>query len=98
MLFENNVNSKEPTDVTIARKVWITSSEPLSEIVDLLPANKGRLSLVTSLIKAYELDRKCQDIIGVTRIKRQDLESFHGKQFLFVLLKKDHILMLIHQA
>lgn len=88
MLLENDVNSKGPKDLTITRKVWITSSEPLSKIVDLLPANRGRLSLVTSLIKAYELDSKCQDIIGVIRIRRQDLESFHGKQFLFALLKK----------
>lgn len=87
MLSEIEPNANEPTDLTIARKVWITSSELLSEIVDLLPSNKGRLSLVTSLIKAYGLDSKCEDIIGVGRVRRHDLESFHGKQFLSILLK-----------
>lgn len=87
MIYKSDRDANEPKDLKIKRKVWITSSELLSEIVDLLPSNKGRLSLVTSLIKAYALDSKCEDIIGVGRVRRHDLESFHGKRFLSILLK-----------
>lgn len=69
------------------RSVWITSSIQLEQVCDLLPANKGRQSLVASLIRAYDLDQKCDGIIEVSPAKRRDLERFHGKQFLDALLK-----------
>lgn len=83
----NDTNSSIGT-VSTKRKVWLTSSEALSELCDLLPSNKGRQSLVTSLIKAYGLDIKCEDIISVTRIKRKELETFHGKDYLDEVLKR----------
>lgn len=84
----NRENSSDIPENKIPKKVWLTSSEGLSRVCDLLPSNKGRQSLVTSLIKAYGLDKKCEDIICIRKVKREELESFHGKEFLDELLRE----------
>lgn len=69
------------------RRVWITSSGQLARVCDLLPANQERQSLVTSLIKAYGLEQWCEGIVEVSPATRLDLEKFHGKEFVDVLLR-----------
>lgn len=71
------------------RNVWITSSDEIAKVCDLLPANRGRQLLVTSLIKAYQLDRECL-LVDIKRAKREDLERFHGKEYIACLLQKRH--------
>lgn len=76
------------TSNTKSRNVWITSSDSLAQICDILPANEGRQTLVTSLIKAFELDQAANGIINIIKLKRRDLERFHGREYLDVLLRK----------
>ncbi|CUM66288.1 uncharacterized protein PRCAT00003950001 [Priceomyces carsonii] len=70
------------------RKVWITSSDVASKVCDLLPSNEGRQSLVSSLIQAYRLDCKCENVIPIYKAKTSDLEAYHDKRFLKCLLRK----------
>lgn len=70
-----------------SRNVWIVSSDTIAQICDLLPANRGRQLLVTSLIKAYGLDRECQ-VLDVYRAKKEDLERFHAREFVDFLLNR----------
>ncbi|RLV92543.1 Histone deacetylase HOS1 [Spathaspora sp. JA1] len=72
------------------RSVYITSSVDLSRIIDLLPSNEGRQSLVTSLIQAYGLDRLVDGIITVERINRYELTKYHDREFVACLLKSRH--------
>lgn len=67
--------------------MWIVLSDQSSQVCDIVPSNRGRQSLVSSLIKAYDLDTRCDGIIDIIKAKKKDLESFHGKEFLDVLLK-----------
>lgn len=69
------------------RKVWITSSDHVSSVCDNLPSNIGRQSLVSSLIKAYGFDVKCDGIIPIPHASKRELEGFHGKSFVEELLK-----------
>lgn len=68
------------------RKILLTSSDDLSRIIDLLPSNKGRQSLVTSLIKAYKLNQLASEIIKVHKVTRRDLELYHDSGFVKQLL------------
>lgn len=68
------------------RTIHLTSSDDLAKLVDLLPANKGRQSLVTSLIKAYKLDELVDEVIPVEKVTRRDLELYHDPGFVRQLL------------
>lgn len=67
--------------------VWITSSRDLAKICDLIPANRGRQTLVTTLLQAYGLDKRCKGIIKVPKVTRSELEKFHSKNYLDILLR-----------
>lgn len=67
--------------------IWNTISERIDEIVDLAPSNLGRLSLTSSLIRAFKLDIAC-DIVVVSDATEKELTSFHGRGFASELLKQ----------
>ena len=56
------------------RKVYITLSEFATKIVDLLPSNKGRQSLVLGLIEAYKLIDLCDGTIDIYPLKLKILQ------------------------
>ncbi|ODQ78632.1 hypothetical protein BABINDRAFT_39129 [Babjeviella inositovora NRRL Y-12698] len=70
------------------RAVSLTLSTELSTLFDLLPSNVERQSLVTSLIKAYELHTKVAHLIPIKPCNRRDLEKFHDPEFVACLLKR----------
>ncbi|ODV77811.1 histone deacetylase [Suhomyces tanzawaensis NRRL Y-17324] len=70
----------------VKRKVWITSDE-FAKLVDLLPSNIGRQSLVMSLIKAFGLHLKCESTISIPMIHRSELESYHDSNFIDCLFR-----------
>lgn len=67
------------------RIVYVTCSEELTRLSDLLPANEGRQSLVSSLHEAYNL---CQNTLTVPRVGRSTLEKYHDRSYLDILLKR----------
>lgn len=69
--------------------MWVVLSDQSSQVCDLVPSNRGRQSLVSSLIKAYGIDARCDGIIDIVKATKKDLESFHGKDYLSVLLKTE---------
>ncbi|KAK6455089.1 histone deacetylase [Scheffersomyces xylosifermentans] len=74
------------------RKIWLIYSERMSKFCDLLPANQGRQSLVSSLIKAYGLEESCVNTLGDYRASRSELVAYHDAGFIdFLLQKRPHI-------
>lgn len=73
------------------RNVWIVSSRPISRICDLLPANEGRQSLVTSLIEAFDLHNKCQ-LVEVGSVSDEDIKSYHTEEFTNCLVRTRRVL------
>ncbi|KAG2735180.1 hypothetical protein G9P44_001394 [Scheffersomyces stipitis] len=71
----------------IERRVWLNDSERVTKICDLLPSNKGRQSLISSLLSAYGLRERCYGIIGEYRASRQELASYHDENFVDFLLQ-----------
>lgn len=69
------------------RSVGFAGGKHEAGICDLLPANKGRSSLVYKMIEAYGLIDKCIPIT-VNDAKRDDLIKFHDEDFVNILLKK----------
>lgn len=65
----------------------MTCSDRLSKVADLLPSNLGRQTLVTSMIQAYGLDKKCNGIIDVKPASRKELEVYHSNEFVKGLLR-----------
>lgn len=63
------------------RKVYITLSEFATKIVDLLPSNKGRQSLVLGLIEAYKLIDLCDGTIDIYPAQTKDLTTYHDDEF-----------------
>ena len=62
-------------------KVYITLSEFATKIVDLLPSNKGRQSLVLGLIEAYKLIDLCDGTIDIYPAQTKDLTTYHDDEF-----------------
>ncbi|CDK28290.1 unnamed protein product [Kuraishia capsulata CBS 1993] len=56
------------------------------KVLDRLPSNIGRSSLVIRLIKAYDLDLRC-DHIGRREVALDDLAEYHGIEYCKFLLK-----------
>lgn len=70
------------------RIVGITSSEYVSKIFDLLPANEGRQSLIYWLIRSYRIDEQCNEIIPIKRSEGTELKKFHDSGFVDALLQR----------
>jgi histone deacetylase HOS1 len=71
----------------VSRQVWMTCNDYLSKVIDMLPSNIGRQTLVTSMIQAYGLDRKCHGIIDVSPASRKELESYHSSALVKGLMR-----------
>ncbi|OVF08997.1 putative histone deacetylase [Clavispora lusitaniae] len=70
----------------MGRKVFLVFSSVGCQLSDLVPANKGRQSLVDSLIIAYDLHSKCE-IISVANADASDLTAYHSPQYVAKLLE-----------
>ncbi|CCH46943.1 Histone deacetylase 1 [Wickerhamomyces ciferrii] len=73
------------------RKVGIAGGEYEATICDLLPANKGRSSLVNAMINAYDFNKLC-DSITVKPAKRDELLKFHDSRYVDYVLRKRKII------
>lgn len=74
-------------DSYVNRRIWNTISDHMDEITDLLPSNKGRMSLTTSLTRALKVDLGC-DVVEAKDATDKELTSFHGKEFVTELLRQ----------
>ncbi|EGW30300.1 uncharacterized protein SPAPADRAFT_52397 [Spathaspora passalidarum NRRL Y-27907] len=74
----------------MTKQLYLTSSLDLSRIIDLLPANEGRSTLVTSLIQAYGIDKLVSGIIPIRRINARKVTNYHDQNFTACLLKERH--------
>ncbi|UCS19451.1 uncharacterized protein HLK63_D01551 [Nakaseomyces glabratus] len=65
----------------------ISASQFQSQVVDLLPCNKRQKSqLIYSMLESYGLLECFDHIIDVPSCQRKDLEKFHSKDYLNVIL------------
>lgn len=69
------------------RSVFLTSSEEVSRVCDLLPSNEGRQSLVSSLISAFGLDIQCT-LVPIVKADLRALTSYHTPAFAQEILRK----------
>lgn len=70
----------------MGRDIYLTSSSVGCKLSDLLPANRGRQSLVDSLISAYGLQSRCR-IVNVVPASLRELTSYHTRPFVEELLR-----------
>lgn len=69
------------------RIVGLAGGEYEAAICDLLPANKGRSTLVHALINAYGLDTHCEPIT-VRQATKDELVRFHDPSYINYVLRK----------
>ena len=67
------------------RTVGITSTEYVSKVVDLLPSNEERQSIVYWLIKSYGITNQAK-IIPIQRASHRDLLLIHATEYVDSLL------------
>lgn len=71
----------------MARDVYLTSSSIGCKLSDLLPANRGRQSLVDTIIAAYGLHSLCR-LVSVIPASVKELTSYHTRSFVAELLRE----------
>lgn len=71
----------------MGRDVYLTSSSVGCKLCDLLPANRGRQSLVDSLISAYGLHSRCR-VVSVVPASVKEITAYHTRSFVDELLRE----------